>query len=58
MSLTRIVRTFVCEWSRLVSPRTIGARLLGQGAFLWALLGVMRVREEARRKPSGTEGLV
>ncbi|KZV96494.1 hypothetical protein EXIGLDRAFT_424707 [Exidia glandulosa HHB12029] len=46
MSLTRIVRTFVCEWSRLVSPRTIGARLLGQGAFLWALLGVMRVREE------------
>ncbi|KAH7099890.1 hypothetical protein BKA62DRAFT_620799 [Auriculariales sp. MPI-PUGE-AT-0066] len=46
----RLWRAFCKQWMRLVSGKTIGARVLGQSAFLWALLGVMRVREQTWQK--------
>jgi len=47
MTPRRMWDAFVCAWRHLVSGRTIGARVLGEGAFLWALLSIMRVREKA-----------
>ncbi|EJD51043.1 hypothetical protein AURDEDRAFT_143328 [Auricularia subglabra TFB-10046 SS5] len=50
LSWQRVLRTFVREWARIVSLRTVGMRVLGQGAFLWALLNVMRMREDMRAR--------